>query len=262
MDLGLTNKCALVLASSQGLGLGVATALCAEGANVVLMGRGEERLATETAALNERKAGRAAYVVADLADPTTPERVLDAAQKFFGPIDILVNNSGGPAGGLASGVAAKTWDDEFAKMVLPIFEITRLAIQGMRARQWGRVITLASSGVVQPIPQLAVSNAMRSSVVSWMKTLSLEVAADGVTVNVVLPGRIDTPRVAQLDQAAAAKSGKPIADMVKASLATIPMGRYGRVDEFASVVAFLAGQTSSYVTGSVIRIDGGMIKAI
>jgi 3-oxoacyl-[acyl-carrier protein] reductase len=132
----------------------------------------------------------------------------------------------------------------------------------MRERQWGRILTCTSSGVLQPIPNLGISNTLRASLVTWSKTLAGEVAADGVTVNVLVPGRIHTRRVDQLDQAAAARQSKPVEDVVKQSLATIPMGRYGSPDEFAAVATFLASERASYVTGSVIRTDGGLIKGV
>jgi 3-oxoacyl-[acyl-carrier protein] reductase len=132
----------------------------------------------------------------------------------------------------------------------------------MRARRWGRIITIASSGVVQPIANLGISNALRSSLVAWSKTLSSEVAADGVTVNVILPGRIHTERVDEMDAFAAKQQNKSIAEVARASQAAIPMGRYGTVGEFAAVAAFLASDLASYVTGSLLRVDGGYIRSI
>jgi 3-oxoacyl-[acyl-carrier protein] reductase len=147
-------------------------------------------------------------------------------------------------------------------MVLRVFEITSLCLPAMRDAGWGRVITLGSSGVVQPIPNLGMSNALRSALVGWSKTLSSEVAGDGITVNMVIPGRIHTERVDQLDAAAAKRTGKSVEDIATASRATIPAGRYGKVEEFAAVAAFLASEGASYVTGSVIRCDGGAIKSV
>ncbi len=262
MDLGIEGKCALVLASSQGLGFGVAKQLASEGARVVLTGRNADRLSDAVAEINALFPGTAAHVVADLGDVDTPARLLKEASTVFGPVDILVINSGGPAPAPASRVSLDTWNAEFAKMVTPLFEIVRLAVDGMRQRKWGRIVALASSGVVQPIPHLAVSNALRASLTSWLKTLSFEVAVDGVTVNVVAPGRIATQRVAQLDQATAERTGGTVGDVQKASIATIPTGRYGTVEEFSSVVAFLVSQQCSYVTGSIVRVDGGMIKSL
>ena len=140
--------------------------------------------------------------------------------------------------------------------------ITEAAVVGMRARRWGRVLTIASSGVQQPIPNLAVSNSLRPSVIGFSKSLANEVAGDGVTVNVILPGRIETNRMIQIDQANAERQGKSVPELQAASLGNIPAGRFGTTEEFAAVAAFLMSAPASYVTGSTIRVDGGAIKGI
>jgi 3-oxoacyl-[acyl-carrier protein] reductase len=262
MDLGLSGKKALVLAASQGLGLGVAERLAQEGADVAIAARSEERLRAAADAINAKSGGRAHVVVADLAARGVATRIVDAARSALGGIDIVVNNTGGPPPRPATGVTAQEWSAQFEQMVLPLFEITRQATADMQTRKWGRIITLASSGILQPIAGLAISNALRLSLVGWMKTLSAEVAADGVTVNVIAPGRIATARVRDIDQRAAEKSGKPVAEIMRDSIQTIPVGRYGRIDEVAAVAAFLAGVPASYITGSIIRVDGGMIRSI
>lgn len=262
MDLGLSGKKALILAASQGLGLGVAERLAQEGADVTITGRSEERLRAAAAAINAKSGGRAHFIVADLAASGVAARIVDAAKASLGQIDILVNNSGGPPPRPSTGVSAQEWSAQFAQMVLPIFEVTRLLVTDMRARKWGRIITMASSGIVQPIAGLAISNALRLSLVGWMKTLSAEVAADGVTANVVAPGRIDTARVRDIDRGAAEKTSRPVDEIIRDSIRTIPAGRYGRVEEFAAAVAFLAGEPASYITGTIIRVDGGMVRSI
>jgi 3-oxoacyl-[acyl-carrier protein] reductase len=143
-----------------------------------------------------------------------------------------------------------------------VFHLTGRLLPDMLERGWGRIISIVSSGVEQPIANLALSNGIRAAIVGWSKTLATEVASRGVTVNVVLPGRIHTDRVDQLDQAAAQKQGKSTADIARESAASIPAGRYGRPDEFGDVVAFLASTRASYITGAKIRVDGGMIRAI
>jgi 3-oxoacyl-[acyl-carrier protein] reductase len=185
-----------------------------------------------------------------------------AALLEAGPIDILVNNSGGPPPGAAQAVEAGQWERHFTGMAANLFEATRLVLPGMAARGWGRIVTIASSGVQQPIPNLAISNAIRAAVVGWSKTLASEVAGKGVTVNVLVPGRIHTDRVDELDAAAAARSGSELKAVAAASAASIPAGRYGTPDEFAAVAAFLASTQASYITGSQIRVDGGAIRSI
>jgi 3-oxoacyl-[acyl-carrier protein] reductase len=151
---------------------------------------------------------------------------------------------------------------QFQSMVLSVIAITDRVLPGMRARKWGRVITSTSSGVVSPIPNLGVSNALRLSLVGWSKTLAREVGPDGVTANIVLPGRIATDRIAFLDQARAKREGLDLAAVQADSVATIPVGRYGKPEEYGDVVAFLASERAAFLTGSVIRVDGGMIASI
>ena len=177
-------------------------------------------------------------------------------------VDILINNSGGPPPSGALGVAKDQWRGHFESMVLGLITLTEAAIGPMRAKSWGRVLTIASSGVVQPIPTLGISNTLRSSLVAFSKTLAGEVAGDGITANVILPGRIDTERVAEIDGRVAERDGVPIAEVRRKSEAAIPAGRYGTVEEFASTAAFLVSVPAGYVTGHVVRVDGGLIRSI
>jgi 3-oxoacyl-[acyl-carrier protein] reductase len=260
MDLGLKGKRALVLSSSRGLGLGVAQSLAAEGCDVMMTARSEERLESAASAINAAGRGRGYTFVGDLASDV--ERIHRAAVDAMGGIDVLVANTGGPPARTALNVQPDEWLPQFQAMVLPVMKLAGLVLPGMRDRGWGRILTIASSGVVQPIPNLVISNALRSSIVGWSKTLANEVAKDGVTVNLVLPGRIHTDRVDELDSANAKAQGKAVDDIATAARAAIPAGRYGRVEEFADTVCFLASERASYITGSMIRVDGGAIRSI
>jgi 3-oxoacyl-[acyl-carrier protein] reductase len=262
MDLELQGKRALVLASSGGLGLGIATALVGEGAHVLLSARSGEKLAEAAGRLTEAGPGRADYVEIDLSDRTAAEVLFTAAQSKLGGVDILVNNTGGPPPGAIEGQPEEVWRSQFDTMVLRLISLTNLCLPGMRERGWGRVLTVASSGVVQPIPNLSISNTIRSALVGWNKSLSSEVASAGITVNILAPGRIATARTAALDEAAAKRQGKSVEEVQAASRGTIPAGRYGTVEEFGAVAAFLVSGPASYVTGSVIRCDGGSIRSV
>ena len=262
MDLGIKGRNALVLASSQGLGLGLATKLCEEGANVLISGRSAEKLAIAAETLTKAGPGTAQYKVVDLFDTDAADTLYGAAIDALGGVDILINNTGGPPPGDVTTPDSDQWRKQIDAMLIRIIEITNLCVADMKQSGWGRVLTIASSGVVQPIPNLAMSNTIRSSLVGWSKSLSNEVAVTGITVNMLLPGRIHTERVDQIDAANAKKLGKTVEDVAADTKASIPMGRYGTVEEFASVGAFLVSEPARYVTGSLIRCDGGLIKSV
>lgn len=261
MELGLKGKRALVMGASRGLGRGIAQALAAEGCDLILAARSAEKLRDAAAQIESQHGVKATVVGLDLSDAASVVAMVDTV-KAMGGVDILLGNVGGPPPSGALGVAPETWLKHFESMVLNLIRVIDGLVPQMREKKWGRVITITSSGVVQPIPTLAMSNTLRASLVAFSKTLAGEVAADGVTVNVVLPGRIGTERVAELDQAAAARTGTTVAEASAKSAAAIPMKRYGKVEEFAAVCAFLAGVPAGYVTGSMIRVDGGLIASI
>lgn len=260
MDLGIKNKRALVLASSQGLGLGIATELCREGAIVLLIGRDEEKLQAATDELSA--IGSAHFAVVDLADENAAQQLYTAAKEKLGGVDILVNNTGGPPPGTVETPDTAAWRAQIDVMLIRVIEITNLCLADMKRAGWGRVLTVASSGVVQPIPNLAMSNTIRSSLVGWSKSLSNEVASLGITANMLLPGRVKTDRLKQLDAAQAKRTGKTVAEVSASEQATIPAGRYGTVQEFGKVGAFLCSDAASYVTGGLIRCDGGSVRGV
>ncbi len=257
MDLGLENRRALVTGASRGLGRAIASALAAEGAQVVAVARNLERLNDLVAA----SAGGSGSIVArscDLADGAA----LESLGKLLREVDILVLNTGGPPPGPAAETSDAVWSKQFEAMFLSAIRLTRLALPGMRERGYGRILAVVSSGVIQPIPNLGISNALRAGLVGWAKTLAGEVAGEGITVNCIAPGRIATDRIAELDQGRAKRDGMDIAQVEKEARANIPIGRYGDAAEFAAVAAFLASSRASYMTGGVIRVDGGMIRSV
>ncbi|MGO4199386.1 SDR family oxidoreductase [Rhizobium sp. YAF28] len=261
MDLGLKGKTALVLGAGGGLGGAIAKTLAAEGANVAVADINREA-ADKTVATIAAAGGSAMAFQWDLADLGVIEPNLAAIDKQFGQVDVLVNITGGPPPTLVSGQNAESWRKYFDSMVLSVIAISDAVLPKMREKKWGRIITSTSSGVVAPIPNLGLSNALRMSLLGWSKTLAGEVGRDGVTVNVVLPGRIATQRITFLDEQKAKREGRPVEEVSAASTASIPVGRYGDPQEYADVVAFIASMRSSYLTGSVIRVDGGLIASV
>lgn len=260
MNLGLVNKTALVLGASRGLGAAIAAGLAREGATVYAAARSVEKVEAWRIDLPE-DAGPVLPCAVDLSDLKSIDGLVDDLLEKGG-VDILINNTGGPPSCTVLDSTRSDWLSQFETMAANIFHLTGRLLPAMQARKWGRIITLTSSGVEQPIPRLALSNGIRSAIVGWSKTLADEVAADGVTVNILLPGRIHTQRVDELDAIAARRSEKSQADLAAASATSIPARRYGRPEEFGDVAVFLASERASYITGSKIRVDGGAIRGV
>jgi 3-oxoacyl-[acyl-carrier protein] reductase len=261
MEFGLKGKTALVLGGGGGLGRAISIALATEGANVAVADIDSKAIAETEVAL-AGLGGKSMGLVWDLADLSIIDGHVTAIESGLGPVDVLVNITGGPPPTPAVGQDPAMWSKHFQSMVLSVIAITDRVLPGMRERKWGRVITSTSSGVVSPIPNLAISNALRLSLVGWSKTLAREVGKDGITANIILPGRIATDRIRFLDEAKAKREGRTVEDVAAESTNSIPLGRYGKPEEYGAVVAFLASERAAYITGSLIRVDGGMIASV
>lgn len=261
MNLGLHGKVALVMASSRGLGQAMAVSLAREGVKVAVTGRNATGL-QKSVEMIEAAGGKALALSWDLSDLTVIDSMVSQVEKQLGPIDILINNTGGPPPTTAAGQDPALWQKSFNDMILSLIAITDRVLPGMRQRKWGRIITSTTSGAISPIKNLAISNTLRAALLAWSKTLSAEVAQDGVTVNIIMPGRVATDRLRELDEARAKRENLSYEAVVKLSLQQIPMGRYGDPQEYGDTAAFLASQNASFITGSVIRVDGGQIPAV
>jgi 3-oxoacyl-[acyl-carrier protein] reductase len=262
LDLGLKDKRALVLGSTKGIGQGIATLLAQEGANLAVCGRD----ANDARKVAEEISGNTGAIVrsysVDLTDQASVVALIESCEADFGGFDIVINNGGGPPPGGVADVAMDVWEAQYRPLFLSQVQITNAFLPGMRERGWGRVLIVASSGTVQPIPHLGISNTLRVALTNWAKSLASEIAADGVTVNTVLPGRIHTARVDRIDVNEAKTGNKDVEQVRAESRATIPANRYGTVEEFANVAAFLVSDCAGYVTGTVTRVDGGFIRGV
>lgn len=261
MDLGIKGKVALVLASSRGLGQAMAVSLAREGVKVAVTGRNPEGL-KKSVEMIEAVGGKALALSWDLSDLSVIDPLVSQVEKELGPIDILINNTGGPPPTPAAGQDPALWQKSFNDMVLSLISITDRVLPGMRQRKWGRIVTSTTSGAIAPIKNLAISNTLRAALLAWSKTLATEVAAEGVTVNVIMPGRVATDRLRQLDEARAGRENVSYEAVVQASLRQIPMARYGDPKEYADAAAFLCSQNASFITGTVTRVDGGQVQAV
>lgn len=261
MDFGLNGKVGLVAASSAGLGRAAAEALGAEGMKLVMCARREEPLAEAAEAIRGQGA-EVESVPADLTDPADVRKVTEAARRAFGPVDVLVTNTGGPPAGPFESHSPEAWDLAVRQNLFSVLNLVRDVLPDMRERGWGRIINITSIAVKQPSDNLILSNAVRAAVTGFARTLATETAMDGITVNNVLPGFTRTDRLTELAQKRSEIKGVDPQEIWAGWHREIPMGRVGEPKELASLIAFLASEQAGYITAQSIAVDGGWIKSL
>jgi 3-oxoacyl-[acyl-carrier protein] reductase len=262
MDLGLKGRVALIGGSSKGLGRAVAEALAAEGCDVALNARSEPPLEAAAREIGERHGVRAVPVAADLSSEEGAERLLARTLDAFGRVDVLVTNNGGPPPGAFQEHDLDAWRRAYHLTLESVLVLARGVLPGMRERGWGRILNVTSIAVKQPVDGLMLSNSIRAAVTGFARTLANEVAAEGITVNNLMPGFTRTERLDELAEKIAADTGGDPADAFASWAAAIPLGRVAEPAEFGAVAAFLASDKASYVTGQSIAVDGGWIRGL
>jgi 3-oxoacyl-[acyl-carrier protein] reductase len=250
MDLGIDGRVALVMGASKGIGRGIAESLAREGAKVVIASRSREQLD----ATAEEIHGHVAAFVADAGDLDGLSQLVAGVEADLGPIDIVVANTGGPPPGGPLDNSIEEWEEAYRSLVLGVRVLAEAVLPGMRERGWGRIVNVGSSSTVEPIPTLAISNSLRQAAVGFLKTLSREVAADGVTVNTVVTGKFATDRLAENEGS--------LENAERSARETVPARRLGLPEEFGDLVAFLASDRAAYINGTTIPIDGGLLRSV
>jgi len=257
MPIDLSGKTALIGGSSQGIGRAVAEQLARQGANIILLARHEEKLKTACEALTVKPSQQHHYLVADMQNPQQAVERLTALIAKGINVDILVNNSGGPAPGPAHKATADDYLKAFNQHLIANQLLTQAVIPHMKKQGWGRIINIISTSVKQPIANLGVSNTIRGAVASWAKTLAAELGPDNITVNNVLPGATDTKRLTAIFENKAKNQNKTLAEIIAEEKHSIPLRRFAKPEEFANVVGFLASDAGAYVSGINLPVDGG-----
>jgi 3-oxoacyl-[acyl-carrier protein] reductase len=262
MDLGLKGRVAIVAASSRGLGKACALELAREGATVVICARHADQLAATADGISAATGAKVLWFAVDLTDPVQIHHLVDETLRRYGRLDVLVTNNGGPPAGYFNDFDDEVWLAAHQLTLMSAMRLIRAVLPAMRLQQWGRIVNITSVSVKQPLDNLLLSNVYRAGVVGLAKTLSAQVAADGVTVNNVAPSYTRTDRVVELAQARAADQDKTIEEVLAEITADHPAGRMGEPEELAALVAFLASERAAYITGTTIQIDGGYVRSI
>jgi 3-oxoacyl-[acyl-carrier protein] reductase len=261
MDLGLRGKRALLLAATRGLGRAAANALAAEGASVAISSSNQQRCDETAAAITQAHGVKAVGIAADMFRPTEMDRLFERSAAALGGIDILFVNHGGPKLGAAKDLDPDDLHAQFDLVVASPIRLMLRVLPGMRARRWGRIVSTGGAGMVQALPNKAMDNTLRPALVGFSKALANEIAADGVTVNMILPGTFLTERVHDSTASNAAMWGVSVDDAFKRRIEGIPAGRFGELHEFGALVAFLCGEPASYINGSIVRVDGSQVRS-
>jgi len=258
MDLGLKGKSALVAAASKGIGRACAMGLASEGVRIAICARTERDIEAAAEEIRGRTGAEVLAAACDVTRPADVERFVSRTIERFGQVDILVANAGGPARGHFDEASDEQWAQAFELSLMSVVRLIRAVVPSMRRRRWGRIIAVQSSSVKQPIPGLLLSNAMRPAAAGLLKTLSVELGHDNILLNTVCPGRIMTERFL----AGHTPAGTSVEEYVATEAAQVPLGRIGTPEEFANLVVFLASERASYITGTAIQVDGGMVRGL
>jgi 3-oxoacyl-[acyl-carrier protein] reductase len=262
MELGLHGKVALVTASSRGIGKAIAMALSNEGCDVAICARGEEGLQKTASEIRDATGRQVSSIVADVSQASDIKRLIDTTLDQFNHVDILVCNAGGPPPGQFMDMREESWDQALEQNLKSVIRLCRALIPGMKERSWGRIITITSTSVFEPLPNLILSNVTRAAVNNLVHSLARELAPYGILVNNVMPGSILTQRTYQLRREQAEKTGESVETLVQKSAQDIPIGRLGTPEELANLVVFLASEKASYITGESLAVDGGSMRSV
>ena len=258
MDLLLNDKKIMVTGGSKGIGLACAKVLAAEGADIIISSRSRENLEAAARQIGSQK-GKLHIFPADVSRMEEIDALAEFVKKRFGYLDGLVINSGGPPMGSALGHTDEDWMSAVNSLLMPVIRLTRYFVPEMQARKFGRIISISSTGVKQPIQGLVLSNSIRQAVGAYLKTLSVEVAGSNVFVNSLLPGATDTDRLSSLLENVAKDTGKSVDEIVELRKKSIPAGKFGEPANLAALAAFLLSEKNGYITGQSIAVDGGMV---
>ncbi len=262
MDLGLKGKCALVMASSSGLGKAIATEFAREGARVMLFSRSEDELRQAQKDIFDETGNKPAFFAGSITRTSDIKELVETTTGMFGPIYALVNNTGGPPAGTFDDFDDAAWQNAYELTLLSYIRTIRETLPHMRENGGGRILCSTSSAVKAVLDNLILSNTFRMGVVGLSKTLSQELGKDNILVNVIAPGRIGTTRIDSLDKVRAEKAGVSIEQIQQAAFKGIPLGRYGKPEEYGKLAVFLCSAANTFITGQTVLVDGGMVKAI